>query len=139
MTSLLKVTVCSRNPPLTCKTEIQAEQKHCCHLANISHDAPPLKVGYHTESVGANMSLTSLALHSNLVALYYGGPKVQFLFSAPLFLFSAPPFLFSAPPFLFSAPLFSLLRTRRHYSQCCVVKGTGVGWGVFGRSSHRLA
>ena len=56
MTSLLKVTVCSRNPPLTCKTEIQAEQKHCCHLATISHDAPPLKVGYHTESVGANMS-----------------------------------------------------------------------------------
>ena len=36
----------------------------------------------------------------------YGGPKVQFLFSAPIFLFSSPLFLFSSPFFLFSSPLF---------------------------------
>ena len=51
----------------------------------------------------------------------YSGPKVQFLFSAPIysllrthlfssphpfFLFSAPFFLFSSPIFLFSSPIF---------------------------------
>ena len=45
-------------------------------------------------------------LKSKTVKLKYGGPKVQFLFSAPIVLFSSPLFLFSATFVLFSSPLF---------------------------------